>query len=88
MNNIFLYKQQNCFDSQQLYAQQFKNASSRSRVHHFGQPDTALINRITALELNEEFDPYALGACTNHLLFKKCDFAKSAPPESQYVQTR
>lgn len=86
MNNIFLYKQQqNCFDSPQQHSHgQFKNLSNRNhyRVHHFGQPDTALINRITTLELNEEFDPYAFGGCTNHL-FKKCDFSKSAPSECQ-----
>lgn len=83
MSNFFFYKQNN-FDSQ-LHPQQqlFKN-TSHNRAH-FRVPDSALIHRITALEINDEFDPYAFSACTNHLLFKKYDFSKSAPESNQWL---
>lgn len=81
MNNFFLYNHKpNCFDSQPHQSQ--CNNVLRNRTY-FGLPDSSLIHRITAIDLNEEFDPYASTVCTNNLQFKKIDFSKSAPPESQ-----
>ena len=81
MRNFFFYKQ-NCFD--QLHQQQLL-PKARNRIHHFGLPDSALINRLTSLDLNDEFDPYSFNACTNHLLFKKYDFSKAAPDQNQWL---